>query len=405
MFVVLLAFGGACFHPPDRGDDDACAGPLGPPVTDLQSLTACCESEDGDGHCLDGGRVPDAIRPFVAGCAGGGYCIPDDMLITGGAVPPLACTAFGGAGVCLSVCIPQVHANAGVLDADTCGGDALCVPCVNPADGMPTGACDLIDLARCEGDAGDTPDPAACDDPATCAYDAGCPAVIDPSGLVACGDDAHCVDAAAVAAVDPDVVAQLAPCTDPSQVCVPDPFLRTGGKLVPATCDSIAGAEGRCLSTALPAIADRAGLLPQATCAASERCAPCFDPLDGAATGACALSCDPGPARGPTTLPACCEGRARCAAATTIPAAAGAVLEQAECAAASLCIPDQLLAGGPFPSCEASGLFGDYTGVCLSDCIDLGIEEVALDRGTCAADFLCVPCLDDGEPTGAPGCE
>jgi hypothetical protein len=55
--------------------------------------------------------------------------------------------------------------------------------------------------------------------------------------------------------------------------------------------------------------------------------------------------------------------------------------------------------------CEASSwLIGDYTGVCLSDCLDFGIQGIALDQGNCADGFTCAPCEQNGEPTGAPGC-
>ena len=42
--------------------------------------------------------------------------------------------------------------------------------------------------------------------------------------------------------------------------------------------NKIAGAEGRCLSTCLPAIASEAELLPQSVCPTGTRCAPCYNP-------------------------------------------------------------------------------------------------------------------------------
>ena len=49
--------------------------------------------------------------------------------------------------------------------------------------------------------------------------------------------------------------------------------------------------------------------------------------------------------------------------------------------------------------------FDDYTGVCLSNCLDFGFgSDFALDKGNCSAGHTCVPCFDDGKPTGAPGC-
>ena len=399
----------ACSAGTDSSTSELCEGPLGAPIplADLDQMTACCAPEEtGAAHCLAAERVPAELQPVVGTCDSGGYCIPDAFLTTGGAEPPLVCTAFGGQGVCLSRCIPQVAENAGLLRKDICtGADELCVPCISPLDGTETGACKLLELAKCEGDE-PGPSPAACDDPDTCDYEASCPAVIDPSGLTACGADAHCLDKALI--TDPAQAAQLGPCEDATKLCVPDKFIATGGKFTPATCTSVNANEGRCLSSVLPAVAAQADLLPQDTCAASERCTPCYNPIDGTSTGACSLSCDAGP-----TLPAkpfaeCCDARARCVPASAIPDDQEGQLSEQECedaAAGSLCVPNEILANGPFPACEAnSWILGDYTGVCLSECLDFGIQGVALAQGNCADDFKCAPCERNGEPTGAPGC-
>ena len=74
---------------------------------------------------------------------------------------------------------------------------------------------------------------------------------------------------------------------------MPDTLIETGGNFILPTCTSVFGAEGRCLSTCVPQLADTADSLPQDICDENERCTPCFDPLqDGAPpTGACELSC------------------------------------------------------------------------------------------------------------------
>src|SRR5688572_12417013 len=233
---MILLFG--CQAGMAGDGEDACEGPLGKPITgsELSGLTACCQAEAGAAHCLDGNRVPSEIQPFVAACDSGGYCIPDSFLETGAAEPPATCTAFGGSGVCLSRCIPQVAENQGLLRADTCTGkDELCVPCISPLDNMPTGACDLLELATCVGEEGDTGGDTvtACDDPNTCNYEASCPALIDPSTLTSCGADAHCVDAALV--TDPAQQQQLGKCADGVKYCVPDVFIKTGGKFTAPT--------------------------------------------------------------------------------------------------------------------------------------------------------------------------
>jgi len=404
-FALLVMVMAAC-TPSTDDSAGACAGPLGDPIplSGINAMTACCQAEQGQAHCLDNSRVPAEIQPFVASCDGGGYCIPDSFLATGAAKPPATCTAFGGQGVCLSRCIPQVSENEGLLRQDTCEGvDELCVPCINPIDMTETGACQLLELARCEGDAPPPGSTAACDDPSTCNYDDGCPAVLDPSTLPSCGPDAHCVDPALAG----DDASRLGPCDDGTSLCVPDRFIETGGKFTAATCTSVAGAEGRCLSMVLPDVAAQADLLPQDTCAPSERCTPCFDPIDGTPTGACNLSCDTGPTQPPTTLAECCGGRARCVPSTSIPADQQDQLSEQECKndqPGSLCVPDEILNDGPFPACSGNNILGNYTGVCLSSCLDFGIQGIVLDRGTCSSGFKCAPCTSFGQPTGAPGC-
>lgn len=407
--VMLVMLATACVADSGTSEQEACAGPLGKPIpkAELTAMTACCQVDAGEAHCLETSKVPNEIQPFVATCESGGYCIPDAFLVTGAAEPPATCTAFGGQGVCLSVCIPQVSENQGLLRKDTClGADELCVPCISPLDNMPTGACDLLELARCEGDTSGGDPVAACDDPATCEYEASCPALIDPASLVACGPDAHCVDPALVS--DPAQASQLGMCADGANLCVPDTFIRTGGKFTPPSCTSVNGAEGRCLSAVLPDVAAQQDLLPQDSCAATERCTPCFNPIDGTPTGACSLSCDAGPTQPPVQFAQCCDGRARCVPAASIPDDQEDQLEAAECeneAPGALCVPNEILANGPFPTCTANSfLLGNYTGVCLSDCLDFGIQGLALARGSCANNFKCAPCEQNGQPTGAPGC-
>jgi len=390
-------------------EEEKCEGPLGAPIpaAALTGMTACCQADAGNAHCLANDKLPAELKDFVAACDSGSSCIPDSFLTTGAAVPPTTCTAFGGQGVCLSICIPQVSENQGLLRKDTClGSDELCVPCISPIDNMPTGACDLLELATCVGDGGTgttNPPGATCDDPATCNYEATCPAVIDPAALTACGADAHCVDAALIPAAQ---AGQLGKCTDNTSLCVPDVFIETGGKFTPASCTSVAGAEGRCLSTVLPAVKAQEDLLPQATCAASERCTPCYSPIDGTSTGACSQSCDIGPTEPAKTFASCCGGRAKCVPATAIPDAQEEQLGEDSCQEdVELCVPTEILNDGPFPACTANSfILGNYTGVCLSDCLEFGFQGIALAKGSCASNFKCAPCTQNGQPTGAPGC-
>jgi hypothetical protein len=227
--------------------------------------------------------------------------------------------------------------------------------------------------------------------------------VIDPTALTSCGPDAHCLDAALI--TDPAQAAQLGKCMDASKLCVPDVFIKTGGKFTPKTCTSVGGAEGRCLSLVLPDVKDQEALLPQDTCAATEKCSPCYNPIDGTNTGACNISCDTGPTKAPVTFAKCCSMRAHCVPQTAIPDDQEDNLSQDSCADTNLCVPDQILLDQAIPTCTANSfILGNYSGVCLSDCFDFGIQGIALARGTCASSFKCAPCEQNGQPTGAPGC-
>src|SRR6185312_12839882 len=103
-------------------------------------------------------------------------------------------------------------------------------------------------------------------------------------------------------------------------LCAPDVFIVAAGNYVPKTCDSIGGAEGRCLNLAIPQVDAQKTLIPQANCETYEKCAPCTNPLDGKETGACKIACDPGPKKPPTAFKACCQDRGRCVPTNAVPA-------------------------------------------------------------------------------------
>jgi hypothetical protein len=107
----------------------------------------------------------------------------------------------------------------------------------------------------------------------------------------------------------------------------------------------------------------------------------------------------------PTALDPCCHDRAHCVAATDIPAAGQTFLDNDSCDDGQLCVPDQLLDNDPISTCAATSYaLGDYTGVCLSDCLHFGAANLALAKGDCDSHELCVPCDVGGQLTGAPGC-
>ena len=389
----------------DVGDDDPaaplCDGPLGPP-RDPASLPACCTDFVGGAHCLPSDVVPAELSGVLAECADGGLCVPDPFIETGGVYTPPTCVSLSGAeGRCLSGCVPQVQDYWGILPQDDCADDERCVPCVNPIDGTETGICDIA--YTCDGSGGGGGGGGG-GGQAVCPHE-GEP-VIDPSTLPACAPGAHCLSNALVPA---DMAAQLADCPDGQSKCVPDEFIASGGNFIPPTCESVAGAEGRCLSTALPDVAAQAELLPQSTCTADHLCVPCFSPLDGTETGACRLSCDPGPSEGPTQLPACCEGRGTCVPASAAGDNADRLGEDT-CPEDQglLCAPNVFLQDGYQPATCETGLiqtlFGEEfaEGRCLPECLP-DVDNILIGQDDCEDGMKCAPCLNPltGEPSGA----
>jgi hypothetical protein len=398
----------------DVGAPD-CEGPLGPP-RDPAGLPECCP-EHGEAHCVE---VPADFQSLVSPCESGGHCVPDDFISTGGVFTPVPCAAFDGSqGVCLSACIPQIAEVASILEQDVCKASERCAPCV--FGGKDTGACDIVGSCEDGGSASSSGDAPACDDPATCEYDCATPA-LDPSALPACPDcgGGHCVPTAQIP--DPSLLDQLAAC-DASSVCVPDDIIVTNGKLVPSTCKSVAGSEGRCLSSCLPAVSGQLAQLPQDVCPDTHKCVPCYDPQSGEDTGACRVSCDTGPTGPPQTFAKCCnndEGvdEGTCIPSSLVPADQADQLGEDSCpqdSGAALCVPDVFLqaqtSGMPYlpATCDTGfwiqSFFGDEfsQGACLPECIPEVDDTPFLVQDDCPEAWKCVPCQNPqtGESSGA----
>jgi hypothetical protein len=236
------------------------------------------------------------------------------------------------------------------------------------------------------------------------------PDIIDPTTLPACpttmcAGGARCVP---TTLIPPEYLMQLADC-DADNKCVPDDFIKTNGNFIPDTCTSIAGAEGRCISECLVAVAAQADMLPADTCPEFQRCAPCYDPITGEATGVCELSCDPGPTQPPVTLPTCCDGLGTCVPAGLVPPEQQMSLPADTCpvdANMYLCAPTQAITDPNWmpEACETDiPLFGGEPGVCLPGCLITGIQGSLVGQSTCPTDYKCAPCDDPfgGGPTGA----
>jgi hypothetical protein len=407
------------------GSGGSCT-PTPPPNLNPSTLPSCCTV--GSAHCVPNQYVPAADKAALAACSGG-YCVPDPFISNPNYTPP-SCNAFNNTpGVCLSLCVPQVEQYKTILTQSSCAATELCAPCTNPLTKMPSGACEFKAPGQgggqCSADGGasgsggsgsssgggssggDAGTPAA-----QCPYKG--PPILDPSTLPACGTagGAHCLQSALVPM---SMQSQLASC--PGGFCVPDVFIESGGNFIPPTCSSLDSAEGRCLNENIPQVAAQVSQLQQATCQSYERCVPCFSPIDGSKTGACNLSCDPGPTKPIVLFPSCCKENGtndgRCVPSTIISSTEQKNLSSDSCQnKGDLCVPSEMLSSSGTssfkpPTCTATGfLIGQYTGVCLSNCLSFGIQGLTLAQGSCDDVHTCAPCTNPltGQPTGAPGC-
>lgn len=392
------------------GGEDLCG-----PLTDqpLDNLKPCC-SEYGGAHCVD--SVPSDFQSLVALCDGGGYCVPDDFILKGGAVQPGKCVSIGDAeGRWMSACIPQVAENASLLPEDPEHPGMFCVPCTNPIDQSDTGVCTIGTTCGggggTGGSGGQTGGP-TCDDPG---------APIDPGFFAECPNQCggRCVNKALLPNPDDPALAQLAECSPGSdELCVPDELIASKGLGVPDTCEWY-GLEGRCMSQCIPQIAEQAaqGFLIQGSCADKHWCTPCFDPITDEPTGACALTCDAGPDPAkPHDLPGCCEGIGTC-----VPAALAGdqadQLGQDACpdGAGLLCAPNDLMPNSGYvpkactPEFNLVDVDPDHKyGVCLPGCLPALDSFFLNDTGECGDLYKCAPCYQPGflgdEKSNAPGC-
>ncbi len=248
-----------------------------------------------------------------------------------------------------------------------------------------------------------------------CPYEG--PPPLDVNSLEPCpscsAGGAHCLPTSLVPA---EFQGQLASCSG-DQLCVPDTFIETTGKFIPDTCESVAGAEGRCLSPCLPQVAAQAANLPRSTCSAVELCVPCYDPQTGDPTGACELSCDPGPVEPPVLLPACCEDDGISYGTCVPKAAAGAQADRLgpdscpQNGGELVCAPNEYVENQNYQAPDCNDFFRSFMfgsefgpGKCLSKCIPEVADAPLTGAGNCEAENVnCVPCLNplSGESTGA----
>ena len=210
-----------------------------------------------------------------------------------------------------------------------------------------------------------------------------------------CSGGAHCLPNGLVPAESQD---ELMAC-DADSLCVPDMFIETGGQFIPPTCESLLGAEGRCLSVCLPAVADKASSLPQSSCEANQVCVPCYDPQDGMPPDACTQGCDPGPTEPPVELPSCCDGLGKCVPSSAVPADKVDKLPQDTCPEDVddlICAPNVYIEDPNYkaPSCETEAVFGfgGGPGGCVPSCLVTGLQGLLVKQGSCQNGWKCAPC-------------
>ncbi|MFO0738976.1 MAG: hypothetical protein U0270_23980 [Labilithrix sp.] len=231
---------------------------------DVNRFPSCGPSGSG-GRCLENSLVPSDIATRLGSCEaeGGkpGLCVPEVYVKEKGKHLPTTCSSFAGIeGRCFSTVFKDVDQQKDILQQDACAADERCLPCFNPANGQPTGACKTVE----------------CDAPkkAAVALEACCKKAGDTRG--------KCVP-------KKDIPANYQPrlknweCDRATELCVPDDNIDINAKAVPCDAD---GDAGVCVSDCVNIGFFEGLLIDRGSCRADQQCVPCVHPLSGKPTGA-----------------------------------------------------------------------------------------------------------------------
>ena len=363
--------------PATGGGTGTCPGPASLDPSGFPPCTLC----EGSAHCVPSAAVPPNFVDQLQDCpdAAGSKCVPDDLIATAGQFLFKTCTSLLNAeGRCVPTCIKQVASQKDRLPVDVCQASERCAPCFDPTTGQPTGACN-----------------AGCDT-----------GPVNPTPVTfskCCSDLGSCVPRALVPTELQSSLGQDS-CTDATTLCAPNTFIGTTGS--PIVCQSLLVqdgkyAEGRCVPTCVPQVQRQANQLPQDVCAAGEKCAPCYNPIDGVSTGSCTAVSTDQPTQPALEFADCCMGHGKCVP-KALAGAAGANLPPQECTGADfVCAPLEKVndINYKFPACTS--LTGP--GACIFPCF-AGANAAILQPGpTCTGGTVCAPCTNplDGTVTGA----
>lgn len=146
--------------------------------------------------------------------------------------------------------------------------------------------------------------------------------------------------------------------------------------------------EGRCVPACFAKASPVAARLQRASCGEAELCAPCYNPLDGAATGLCDVKGDQPLESAPPGFATCGGELGYCVPAYAAGMSAGQ-LQPLTCPAGELCAPRIKVAnpGACFERCESVA----GAGSCVPEFLTQNLGSF-LTQASCGTGEICAPC-------------